>query len=228
MAMLALKFCLNRAGFDTAISPYPALALSINRGRTRKMNMNASITRSVRALCIRADPLSLTEQQLMEQCEMETFKSSGPGGQHRNKRESSVRLRHLPTGIIAQAVEDRSQHKNRAVALERLRQLIALKVRNPIDLETYKPPPELIQILPAKATVRGPDSNQRIGPNNAKFFLGVRALLDLLMAVDGSVSDAASLLGISTGALSRLILSDDSLRIAANDLRASKGLKPLR
>lgn len=71
--------------------------------------------------------LGLSDEQLMKQCEMSTFKSSGPGGQHRNKRESAVRLKHLPTGIIAQAVEDRSQHKNRASALARLRTLLALK-----------------------------------------------------------------------------------------------------
>ena len=46
--------------------------------------------------------LGLSDEQLMKQCEMSTFKSSGPGGQHRNKRESAVRLKHLPTGIIAQ------------------------------------------------------------------------------------------------------------------------------
>ncbi|CAI8593510.1 unnamed protein product [Vicia faba] len=71
--------------------------------------------------------LDLTDDDLMKQCEMGTFKSSGPGGQHRNKRESAVRLKHLPTGIIAQASEDRSQHMNRASALKRLRSLIALK-----------------------------------------------------------------------------------------------------
>jgi len=46
--------------------------------------------------------LELTDEELMRQCEMSTFKSSGPGGQHRNKRESAVRLKHIPTGIIAQ------------------------------------------------------------------------------------------------------------------------------
>ena len=46
--------------------------------------------------------LDLTDDDLMRQCEMGTFKTSGPGGQHRNKRESAVRLKHLPTGIIAQ------------------------------------------------------------------------------------------------------------------------------
>ncbi|XP_054785195.1 uncharacterized protein LOC129291719 isoform X2 [Prosopis cineraria] len=186
--------------------------------------------------------LELTNEELMRQCEMDTFKSSGPGGQHRNKRESAVRLKHLPTGIIAQAAEDRSQHKNRASALTRLRALIALKVRNTLDLDAYSPPQELLQILPAKSSIRGSDCGPRIGPNNPKFVLvclfmqcaqdvflsGMQALLDLIFAVEGSISEAAKFLGLSTGALSRLILSDDSLRMAINEFRASKGMKPLR
>ncbi|XP_058089952.1 uncharacterized protein LOC131236652 isoform X2 [Magnolia sinica] len=142
------------------------------------------------------DFLSLSDEQLMAQCDMDTFKASGPGGQHRNKRESAVRLKHTPTGIISQAVEDRSQHKNRASALARLRTLLALKVRNAIDLEEYKPPLELLQILPAKSTIRGSDVGPQIGPNNSKFALGMRALLDLIYAVDGSVADAAKHLGV--------------------------------
>uniref|UniRef100_A0A804M758 Prokaryotic-type class I peptide chain release factors domain-containing protein n=2 Tax=Zea mays TaxID=4577 RepID=A0A804M758_MAIZE len=169
------------------------------------------------------DYLGMSDEELMEQCDMGTFKASGPGGQHCNKRESAVRLKHLPIGIIAQAVEDRSQHKNRASALSRLRTLIALKVRRPINLEDYTPPVELLQILPLKSSVRGNDVGPQIGPNNSKFSPGMQALLDLLFAVEDSVSDAAKILGLSTGALSRLILSDDSLRTAANELRASKG-----
>ncbi|KAH1105658.1 hypothetical protein J1N35_009426 [Gossypium stocksii] len=172
--------------------------------------------------------LTLKDEELMRQCELNTFKASGPGGQHRNKRESAVRLKHLPTGIIAQAVEDRSQHMNRASALARLRTLIALKVRNPVSLESYSPPPELLQILPRNSTLRRSDSGPQIGPNNPKFILGMQALLDLIFAVDGSISDAAKLLGMSTGALSRLIQLDDSLRKAVNELRASKGMKPLK
>lgn len=159
---------------------------------------------------------------------MDTFKASGPGGQHRNKRESAVRLKHLPTGIIAQAVEDRSQHMNRASALKRLRALLAIRVRNSLDIDSYTPPLELLQILPLKSTIRGSDCGPQIGPKNPKFILGMQALLDLIFAVDGSISEAGKLLGLSTGALSRLILSDDSLRMAVNDLRNSKGLKPLR
>ncbi|CAO1942560.1 unnamed protein product [Urochloa humidicola] len=141
------------------------------------------------------DYLGMSDEELMDQCEMGTFKASGPGGQHRNKRESAVRLKHRPTGIIAQAVEDRSQHKNRASALSRLRTLIALKVRRPINLEDYTPPVELLQILPLKSTIRGKDVGSQIGPNNSKFSPGMQALLDLLYAVEGSVSDAAKILG---------------------------------
>ncbi|MCE3215902.1 hypothetical protein HAX54_004053 [Datura stramonium] len=174
------------------------------------------------------DYLLMSDEELMRQCEMSTFKASGPGGQHRNKRESAVRLKHNPTGIVAQAVEDRSQHMNRASALSRLRVLLALKVRNNIDLDTYTPPQELLQILPAKSTIRVSKCGPQIGPNNPKFALGMQALLDLLFAVEGSVSDAAKKLGLSTGALSRLLLSDDNLRMAVNEFRKSKGIKPLK
>lgn len=48
--------------------------------------------------------LTLSDDELMAQCEMDTYKSTGPGGQHRNKRETAVRLKHLPSGIIAQVL----------------------------------------------------------------------------------------------------------------------------
>ncbi|KAE9617236.1 putative peptide chain release factor class I/class II [Lupinus albus] len=172
--------------------------------------------------------LELTDEELVRQCEMDFLKSSGAGGQHRNKRESAVRLKHLPTGIIAQASEDRSQHMNRDSAVKRLRALIALKVRKPVDLDAYSPPRELLQILPPKSTIRGSEIGPQIGPKNQKFALGMQALLDLIFAVEGSISEAAKYIGLSTGALSRLILSDDSLRKEVNDLRASKGMKPLK
>lgn len=55
-----------------------------------------------------------------QEIEVETYKASGPGGQHRNVTESAVRLIHLPSGVRVVAADSRSQHQNRETAIERL------------------------------------------------------------------------------------------------------------
>ncbi len=62
-----------------------------------------------------------TDRDSLERdCDLEFFIASGPGGQHRNKVETGVRLTHRPSGISVTATERRSQHANREVAYERM------------------------------------------------------------------------------------------------------------
>ena len=68
---------------------------------------------------------------MLADCRVDTFRAGGKGGQHQNTTESGVRLTHLPTGIVVTTREERSQHRNKAIALRRLRDRLA-------ELETIK------------------------------------------------------------------------------------------
>jgi protein subunit release factor B len=70
----------------------------------------------------RYEDIPARAKELERDCALSFYRASGPGGQHRNKTETAVRVTHLPTGIVAAAAEERSQTRNREVALERLRE----------------------------------------------------------------------------------------------------------
>mmetsp|Transcript_2052 Transcript_2052/g.7497 ORF Transcript_2052/g.7497 Transcript_2052/m.7497 type:complete len:240 (+) Transcript_2052:117-836(+) len=177
-----------------------------------------------------SDYLRLSDEDLLKQCRVDTRRDSGPGGQHRNKVESAVRITHLPTGVISNAAEDRSQIRNKGVAIKRLRKTIACEVRRPeawlepINAQTVSAatlPPELAGILPTTKLAK------KIGKSNDLRPVGEQMLLDVLAAARGSVGDAARYLGASTNQVTKVLASEDELFAAANRIRAGYDLKPL-
>lgn len=66
-------------------------------------------------------PVPDDDDALLGQCRVDTFRAGGKGGQHQNTTESGVRLVHRPTGIRCESRTARSQHRNRQIALDRLR-----------------------------------------------------------------------------------------------------------
>ena len=154
----------------------------------------------------------LSDEQLLHQCDVDTYRASGPGGQKRNKTSSAVRLRHVPTGLIVIAEESRSQHENRARAIKRLRQALYLKLRNRGSLETLAKQTGLREALNA-------DHRLHLSRKDTRFWPAVGIILDVLYGTDVHVGAAARVLGISTGNLLRFLSAEPKVWAEVHHLR---------
>ena len=153
---------------------------------------------------------------LLSECEVDTYRASGPGGQKRNKTSSAVRLRHVPTGLLVIAEESRSQHDNKAKALQRLRRAVYLELRDAVgDVADF-------------TAIVGADGRVHVSPKNERFWPAAGVALDVLMVTEARVSTAAERLGVSTAQLVEFLHAAPKLWQAANQLRTKFGQKPLR
>jgi hypothetical protein len=184
------------------------------------------MSRRLTAEACRAAWAGLSDQQLLAQCSVDTYRASGPGGQKRNKTSSAVRLRHLPSGLSVIAEESRSQHENRARAFRRLRQALYLKIRDNIPAEALSP--ETLAMHPDYVQARNGAGRLELGRKDPRFWPAVGVVLDVLQAARAHVREAATALRLSTGNLIDFLRSDPKVWEQANMLRARFGQKPLR
>lgn len=171
----------------------------------------------------RLDHLLASDDGLIGQCEVDRYRASGPGGQHRNKTESAIRLRHKRTGVSAIGEDSRSQAENKIHAVRRLRSAIALAVREPVGLDGYAPSPRLAALIAGGTAPLG--ARTRL---TGEYWAAIAELLDVLVAGDLEIAATAQRLGITTGALSKLLLHDDLVARTVNDLRRARSMRPLR
>jgi len=161
-------------------------------------------------------PWELPDEKLLAECRVESFVSSGPGGQKRHKTNAAVRITHLPTRICAVETESRSNRENKIHALRDLRHKLAMEVRRDIDLTTYQPPPWLAEY-----------EGLKVNPKNPLYPSLVAEILDILKAAEYSVGRTAAMLAVSTAALTRFLHANHHLWGKINQVRGQLGLKPL-
>lgn len=164
-------------------------------------------------------PAALDDDALLKDCTVTAGRSSGPGGQNRNKVETAIRITHVPTGIIASATERRHKEQNKQQAIFRLRVKLATEVREPVDPGG-----------PASAcwVARVKDRKLLINPSHADYPALLAEALDRLAMVEHDLPAAAALLGVSASQLVKLIKHEPTAMQALNRCRADKGLGPLR
>jgi hypothetical protein len=162
-------------------------------------------------------PWELSDEKLLAECRFEAFRSSGPGGQKKNKSSVAVRYTHLPSGVQASATDSRSQRENRIHALRHLRHKLALEIRHEIDPAAYQPPSWLAEY-----------PGLHINPKNAVYPSAVAEVLDLIKGMQWSIGRAAVMLGLTTSALTRFLHDNPALWAKVNQMRGELGMKPLK
>ncbi|MBU0617806.1 MAG: peptide chain release factor-like protein [Planctomycetes bacterium] len=161
--------------------------------------------------------LDYDDAKLIAECDVHRYRASGPGGQHRNKVASAIRLRHRPSDLTVIATESRLQGQNRARALHRLRAAIALVAR-----------------LPAPERIAWPESvdvaqqRLRVNEKNPAIHHVIALVLDAFAQSEGRLAEAAKTLGVTSSGLTRFLKDHPKAWREVGRIRQEAGLPPLK
>jgi len=161
--------------------------------------------------------LAYSDERLLAECEIDTYRASGPGGQHRNKVSSAIRLRLRGSDIIVTGTGSRSQHENKAKALTRLREALALSARVP-----------LARPIPWPENVHIEQQRLRVSERNPARHAVVALVLDALAESAAEPKLAAAALDLTPSSLTRFLLEHPKAWVELNRMRADRGLPPLK
>lgn len=184
-------------------------------------------------------PACLDDEALLAQCRIGFGRSGGPGGQHRNKVQSLVRLVHAATGIEAHAGERRTQHENRRVALRRLRLALAVEVRTPVpdgDVASDLWRSRRHQPRRGEEGGRSPLGRWRgggsglivVNPDHHDYPSLLAEALDVIAACGWDAKLASLRLECSATQLIRLVAEHAPAMVRWNREREARGMRPLR
>ena len=164
-------------------------------------------------------PSMLCEDELLRNVVLDFGRSSGPGGQHRNRKATACTATHIPSDISTEATERRRQSENRKMAISRLRRTLAILLRRKINIDSY--------------TVTELWGNRRqgdklpINPKHKEYPAILAEALDIILATDFDMSEAAVILQVTSTQLLSIVSNDKAALTWLNDQRKEHGLKPL-
>jgi hypothetical protein len=158
--------------------------------------------------------LKLSDSEFLKECEISAYKGSGPGGQHRNKTNSGVKLKIRNcklTPLESYSCDDRSSHINKLLALKKLRLKIALQIRE-----------EPAQQIPFPF----PGTGGKISQDNALYPQFIADILDRINFCKGDLSEAAKMWNLSKSTLNKIIIQDKKVLEAFQKIRSAASPMP--
>ncbi len=190
------------------------------------------------------------DDKLLVECQIRHTRSRGPGGQHRNKVQTGVEIRHTPTGLVATASERREQSRNHVMALFRLRVTLAVELRCPAD--PLAEPSELWRSRVKARPSAGPKNVQREVTRELSSFLAhppspqhatgivkvnvdhhdyptlLAEAMDIVHACNYQTTPASTWLGVSPSQLIKFLATEPRALAKINEQRQLRKLKTLQ